>query len=100
MSIAFTITQVPLPGYLLHEVVAGPTLLRFRACALITSAVWAHGFESTPAVERDQWRRLYLRELQRCAGEPLPDPVVCTRPLRRLEIRARSEQGQTPPRIS
>jgi hypothetical protein len=100
MSTAFMIAQVPLPGYLLHEVVAGPTIARFRACSLITSTVWAQGFESTPSVERELWRRLYLRELQRRWGEPLPDPLQCPKPLPRLEIRTRTAPGRTPPRTS
>jgi hypothetical protein len=99
MSTAFTVAQVHLPGYLLHEVVAGPTVARFRACVLITSTVWAQGFESTPSGERERWRELYLRELQRRWGEPLPDPLRFTPP-RRLEIRARTGQGQTRPRTS
>lgn len=100
MSTVLFLSQVPLPGYLLSEVTNGLMIERFRACSLITGAVWAHGFDSTPAVERELWRQLYIRELQRRSGGKPEDPVlgeVVTRP-RRLEILSRIVPDRTPRR--
>lgn len=95
MSAVLLVSQVPLPGYLLHEVVAGATVARFRACALITSAVWSHGFDATCPEERDLWCQLYLREMRRRAGGPVADPEVVVRRPRLPEIRRRSAQDRT-----